>query len=361
MSAIIENVTKIVIFFIYYLLALPFIIGGTSKIVNPAYGPLGNPYRYFQVADSKMDSATICFFTPPMLYFGAHLKMSKINKIASLPLLLAFFFLPADAGEIKLVFQGRSAIPLVDKNGNFLIIHQNPSQAISLTVAPGEGQKRGIREDIIAGPSHSSPVARQDRNGEIGIVWEQSDPGKDELYYGLLQGGKLTAPRKVTEAAPSIFSPDLVFDAQNVPWLAWIQSYGPRYFVFVKNLYSGQTWLVNKDFTASAGTPRLIAGRGQKIWLFWVGQDRGRDEIFVSVSEGIAWSKPHKLNSDNRFPHLSPSPALDGTGLPWVAWSAYDGRDYEIYISHWNGRAWSKEQSTTHNEESDSSPALAFV
>jgi lysophospholipase L1-like esterase len=129
----------------------------------------------------------------------------------------------------------------------------------------------------------------------------------------------------------------------------------------VKNLHSERVWLANRDFPVSASTPRLIAGVDQKIWVFWVGQDRGRDEIFVSVFDGNGWSRPYKLNSSDRFPHLSPGVALDGNGFPWIVWSAYDGRDYEIYCSHWNGRTWSEEEKITDNDRTDSSPAVAFV
>ncbi len=286
--------------------------------------------------------------------------MLRINQIASFFLFLAALFLPAGAGEKRLVFQGHSPNLLVDKDGNFLMVHQNLCQGLSLAVASDDAQERDIK-DIMVGPSFSSPVVRKSRNGEIGIVWEQSDPGRDELYFAMLHEGSLIAPRKVAAAPPSIFSPDLAFDAQNVPWIAWVQSVERRYFVFVKNLHSEKVWLANRDFPASAGTPKLIAGAGQKIWLLWVGQDRGRDEIFVSVFEGFAWSKPYKLNSDSRIPHLSPSLELDGTGFPWVVWSAYDGRDYEIYSSHWDGRTWSKEEKITDNDVTDSSPALAFA
>jgi len=286
--------------------------------------------------------------------------MSIINKIASSILFLAVLFLPAAAMEKRLVYQGRSPNLLVDRDGNFLMAHLNSSQGVSLAVASSEAQNRGI-EDIITGPSLSSPVIRQSRTGEIGIVWEQSDPSQDELYFALLREGKLIAPRRAAAAPPSIFSPDLAFDAQNVPWIAWAQCSGQKYFVFVKNLHSEKVWLVNRDFPVSAGTPKLIATADQKIWIFWVGQDRGRDEIFASVFEGFAWSKPYKLNSDSRIPHLSPSVELDGTGFPWVVWSAYDGHDYEIYSSHWDGTTWSKEEKITDNDGTDSSPALAFV
>jgi lysophospholipase L1-like esterase len=295
-----------------------------------------------------------------MLYFYFHSKMLRINKIASFFLFLAALIQPVGAGEKRLVFQGHTPNLLVDRNGNFLMIHQNPSQGLSLAVASAGIQKGDIKA-IIDGPSLSSPVVKQNRNGDIGAVWEQSDPKQDELYFALLRDGKLMAPRKVATAPPSIFSPDLAFDAQNIPWIAWVQSVGQQYFVFVKNLHSEKVWLVNRDFPVSASTPKLIATADQKIWIFWVGQDRGRDEIFISVFEGFVWSKPYKLNSDSRCPHLSPSVELDGNGFPWVVWSAYDGHDYEIYSSHWNGRIWSKEEKITENDATDSSPAVSFI
>jgi len=295
-----------------------------------------------------------------MLYSAVDSKMVRINKIAPCLLLLAATFLPADTVEKKLVFRGRSANLLVDKNGNFLMIHQNSSQGVSLAVASFDAQTRNIKE-ILAGPSLSTPVVKQNKDGDIGIVWEQSDPTKDELYFALLREGKPIAPRKVVETPPSIYSPDLAFDVQNDPWITWAQNIGQKYFVFVKNLHSEKAWLVNRDLLRFASTPKIIAGADQKIWLIWTGQDKGRDENFASVFDGFAWSKPYKLNSDSRFPHLSPSVELDGNGFPWVVWSAYDGQDYEIYGSHWDGGAWSSEEKITDNEETDSSPAVAFV
>jgi lysophospholipase L1-like esterase len=286
--------------------------------------------------------------------------MRRINKIALFFLFPAFFLSPLKGAEKRLVFQGHSATPLVDKNGNFLIFHQNPSHGISLAI-PSFGTQNSRIEEVLSAPSLSPPEVRQNRDGEVGMVWEQTDPEKDVLYFGLLQGGKLTASLKVAEARPSIFSPDLAFDVQNTPWVAWVQMVEQKYCVLVKNLHSGRIWLINRDFLTSACTPKLIAAEDQKIWIFWVGQDRGRDEIFVSVFEGNGWSRPHKLNGSDRFPHLSPSVALDEKGFPWVVWSAYDGRNYEIYASAWDGRAWSAEEKITDNESGNSSPAIAFV
>lgn len=286
--------------------------------------------------------------------------MRKINKIAGFFLIPILFPLALGAAEKRLVFQGHAAVPLVDKNGNCLIFHQNPSRGISLAV-PTFGTETPQVEDIISTPSLPFLAAAQNINGETGIVWEQSGPAKDRLYFGLLQGGRLMSAVKIAESAPSIFSPDLAFDSYGAPWVVWVQQADQRYFVLVKNLRSGSIWIVNRGLFKSAATPRLVAAGDQRIWVFWVGQDLGHDEVFASALEGRAWSRPHRLNADGRFPHLSPSVALDGNGYPWVVWSAYDGHDYEIYSSFWNGRTWSSEDKITDDGDSDSTPTIAFA
>jgi len=46
---------------------------------------------------------------------------------------------------------------------------------------------------------------------------------------------------------------------------------------------------------------------------------------------------------------------------PWLVWSAYDGKDYEITWARWNGSAWSEEEKLTDNRDGDAFPALAFI
>ena len=48
------------------------------------------------------------------------------------------------------------------------------------------------------------------------------------------------------------------------------------------------------------------------------------------------------------------------TGRPFVAWSWFDGSDYEVVISQWGGSGWTAKEIVTDNAVDDLDPSIAF-
>jgi len=326
--------------------ALLFIIQGTEEIVNKTNLEMGTP-------------AAVCLFRPPMVYY-LETKMAKNHPFLWGALVLGLTLGSLSAYENRPGPAGRSAHPLFDRNGNLMIVYQNSGNGLSLAASGTAGQTNEIEAVVLASYA-LAPVIKKNGAGEIGIVWEQPGFGKDEITFGRIKDNRLLSAQTVVHSAFPLLSPDLDFDQELNPWIAWVQCVNERYYVCVANLNQNKVWIVNGPYFTSALSPKVLAGSSQGIWVFWTGRDGGRDEIFGSIFQGEAWSKPYNLNKDNRFPHLSPSAGLDGNGCPWVAWSAYDGLDYEIFCSSWNGTAWSAEEKLTDNMAADTSPAIAFV
>ncbi len=264
------------------------------------------------------------------------------------------------AQERRSILPGRSPSPLFDKNGRFIIAYQNSDNGLGLAAGDSAAQSHEAH-DLTVSPPALSPVIKKDKSDEIGIVWEEHGRGNHEIYFGRLDDGRLVTARSVVQSDHPLFSPDLDFDGRSNPWITWIQCADQKYSVCVASLGLNKTWVVNAPYFASALNPKLLAGGNGEIWAFWTGQNGGRDEIFGRVFQGNAWSEIYKLNSDSRYPHTSQSVGLDANGFPWVVWSAYDGRDYEIFVSSWNGKSWSPEEKITDNGQADLSPAIAFV
>ncbi len=124
---------------------------------------------------------------------------------------------------------------------------------------------------------------------------------------------------------------------------------------------SEETWLLNVPFFSGAHSPKITIDGNNIIWVFWVGRNRRRDEIYYTFYDGFQWVSPHKLNKDNKFPHILPDTGCGFSGLPWIVWSAFDGNDYEIFYSFWNGSKWSEEERITDNSATDSYPAISFL
>ena len=264
------------------------------------------------------------------------------------------------AQERRSILPGRSPSPLFDKNGRFIIAYQNSDNGLGLAAGDSAAQSHEA-PNLPVSPPALSPVIKKDKSNEIGIVWEEHGRGNHEIYFGRLDDGRLVTARSVVQSDHPLFSPDLDFDGRSNPWITWIQCADQKYSVCVASLGLNKTWVVNAPYFASALNPKLLAGGKGEIWAFWTGQNGGRDEIFGRVFQGKAWSEIYKLNSDSRYPHTSQSVGLDANGFPWVVWSAYDGLNYEIFVSSWNGESWSPEEEITDNSQADLSPAIAFV
>jgi lysophospholipase L1-like esterase len=261
------------------------------------------------------------------------------------------------AQDVRPYPDGRYPHPLFDRAGNFVLVYQNSANGLNLAT-PGE--KNSI-EEIAPAAGAFEPAVRKNKAGEIGIVWVQASPGKNEIYFGFFQDGRIRLARPIARSESPLISPDLDFDQESNPWITWVECAGPKYCVRVASLGQAKTWTVNEPFCSSALTPKILAGGSRGTWVFWTGRDRGRDEIFGSVFRGSAWENPFRLNKDVRYPHTSPAAGLDGSQNPWVVWSAYDGRSYNICVSSWNGEGWTAEEKITDNEASNTSPAIAFV
>ncbi len=261
------------------------------------------------------------------------------------------------AAEDKFILAGHSACPLFDEKGNLLIIHKNERGELSLAIKDLLAIKTGMRK-LFSGPQASSPDISQSQDGQIGIVWERSH---QEIYFGRIKGNEIILSQKAAHDRGDLFSPGLSFDGENHPWITWVEFSGGLYYVMVKNLSLGKTWVINRPFLTSAANPKIVIMGENSIWVFWTGRNMGRDEVMYSIFEGREWSFPLTLNKDYRVPHILQDVALDGSGFLWVVWSAYDGDDYEIYCSRWDGKNWSEEEKITDNHSADLYPSVAFV
>ena len=206
-----------------------------------------------------------------------------------------------------------------------------------------------------------SPRLKEDRNGSLWAVWVEEGPRTNTLLFGRVRESGLPERDLVPTPPGTAFSPDFDFSPSNSAWIAWIHHSGEAFRICVRDAGTGRTWVVSQPSLLSASGVRVIAGGPEGPWVFWTGQELGRDEIFFSRFNGADWSPAARLNTTSAVPHLYLDAAADPAGRPWLVWSSYDGEDYEIYWARWNGNAWSEEEKLTDNRDADTFPSLAFL
>lgn len=262
------------------------------------------------------------------------------------------------ASEDKITIKGETGFPYFNKSGFPSLIYCDSTGKIH--IKPINNSSRILREGKTTAPQKftSRPHIKKDKSNRLWIVWQQDN----NILLGRITDNRIIPVKNLSQhRGGNNFSPFLAFSLDNQPWITWIHHNNNKYHVIISDFTSGQSWALNPQPTSPVFSPRIIIDFHGKIWLFWVGQHHDRDKIFFSRFNREQWRPPAALAADSPSPQIHPAVALDQQGFPWVVWSAYDGSDYEIYVSCWKRSGWQRAETITRNNDiSDAEPSLSL-
>ena len=263
-----------------------------------------------------------------------------------------------------------SVITVKGKNGRPFIGHNNIPGLVYIEAKGGISLYSGKWEKDISLLSHPTEHSGSvfslstalDQAGRSWIIWQSGQTGNFPIQLARVANLGLKDKYEVSKNIPGKnLSPGLAFTPDSSPWAVWINIYGKKQRLIVKNLFTENSWILDRSSEFSIFTPLLLVDGAGRLWVFWVGRRSGLDEIFCSFFNGYDWSHPYSLSSDPEVPNFHPSVHTGPDGYPWVVWCGYDKEDYEIFLRKWNGEEWSpKEQITVNTHLSDGEPTLGF-
>ncbi|MBM3293345.1 MAG: hypothetical protein FJY82_02345 [Candidatus Aminicenantes bacterium] len=191
---------------------------------------------------------------------------------------------------------------------------------------------------LALGPGAGLPVLKKDVLGRLWAVWIEAEAGHSRLAAASVPDGFETPDFFPCPADP--LGPwDCGFDAGRGLWLVWVEETGRRRFLRVRDTASGRSWTISSG-SDEANAPCFLRDARGHLWVFWTAAGPGREQVFGSRFDGSSWSRETRLSVDQDGPNISPAAAADREGNVWLAWSGYDGADYEILVRRWDGRRW---------------------
>ena len=201
---------------------------------------------------------------------------------------------------------------------------------------------------------------KKDRAGETWVFWNEFHGELTTICLGQLKDNDIINIQNVSSGFMGInHSPDLDFSSNNHPVMTWINIYDGSDSVIVRDICTGQSWQPVISNSLSLFSPKILVGQNDLMWLIWVGPHENLDEIFFSIFDGYLWNNASPLSLNPSVPDFHPVVGIDSSGHPWVAWSAYDGEDYEIFITSWEGNSWRPHEKVTENSNSaDAQPSI---
>lgn len=235
---------------------------------------------------------------------------------------------------------------------------------------PGENSRRTddtrhiyrLIEEQISTPPESSvlPVVREDAAGRIWVAWEEWADGRSRVGFGFLKDDGVLVRRLTSAPEGSDFSPDLAFNSGGSPWATWVSYSDLGYRIQVQDMASQRRWTLRPGLKATVANPKIVIDGKGSVRVFWNEAEEGRWRIVVRSFNRDGWSQESEVLRESDVPIVGPDALRSGRGSIWLAWSGYDGQDFEIFLTRWGGRGWSAALQMTRNEENDLYPALGF-
>jgi len=265
---------------------------------------------------------------------------------------------PAD--ENLLTKRGKTVYPYFNKAGelNFIICNDQGSTIILRATQP----LSNIHSGSIQSYSNLQTLQIKKDNGNNNwMIWEYGKDQEEDVFLGRIQERKICHTKNISLGikGKNIF-PSLAFSPNNQAWVTWINTRGGQSQLIVKNLDASLIWSIPSNSSLMYSPQIIIDGTG-KPWLFWIEPKKRMDRLYYSFFNGETWTTPLTLDSNPEAPHFHPAATLNKNGYPWVSWSSYDGEDYEIFTTSWNGNKWLEIERITNNSSlSDAEPSISL-
>jgi lysophospholipase L1-like esterase len=221
-----------------------------------------------------------------------------------------------------------------------------------------------VQEELAPGlrESPSLPPVKTDPSGRIWTAWENWQDGESRVHLGRCENGELVDRQTIDRRGETDRSPDFCFGPDGTAWVIWVSETaggGPSR-IFVKDMTSNRGWLLDSQVSASVTDPKIVSTPSGSIWAFWNVTAENSGEIIYRIFNAGIWSPPESVPRGEVFPALNPEALSDLAGTIWLAWSSYDGQDYEIFLTQWSGASWAGETRITDNSDADLFPTLGL-
>ena len=199
-----------------------------------------------------------------------------------------------------------------------------------------------------------NPRVAMDDNGDVIIVWTQSDGAVFSVFKSECRGGVWTHPTlladNITADGLAAGLHEVAMDNSGNAIITYVQTTGVIYNVY-KCEYRNGAWTFPVDWndyfsnvgsTCSFAQPAMD-DNGNAI-IVWTQTDGIRDRIFKAEYRSGSWSYPADAEdyvTPDGMTAKDPRVAMDDSGNAVIVWTQFSGPDTRILMSEYRKGAWS--------------------
>ena len=218
-----------------------------------------------------------------------------------------------------------------------------------------------------AGGSEHPDVA-VDSSDTIHVVWDDSSPGNEEIYYKNSEDGGTTwsAAKRLTWSSGDSERPAVAIDSNNrIHIVYYDDTPGNREIYYKRSTDAGATWSTAKRLTWNSGSshyPAVAVDSGDAVHVVFYDDTPGNSEIYYRKSPdgGATWSALKRLTW-TPYASYSPDIAIDSKDIIYLVCEDYSPGYSEVYYREsLGGATWSTLKRLTWTSGDSENPAIAI-
>jgi len=201
-------------------------------------------------------------------------------------------------------------------------------------------------------------------------AWSAPDGPEVNIFYSVLYNDHWSKPLQLTIEGSNV-TPAISVDSNGTIWIIWVDFVDEN--SFLKYAIIRDDEIVQDRVLSSAleksFSPCIIIDRLNIPWIVWAGLNGTDEDIFYSRWLGASWSLPKQVNSDNTIPDITPTIGLGSDGRPWISWLSANGDTYDTITVYWSNSSWDRakegntgnilQQIKNHRKSSPQFPTVA--
>jgi hypothetical protein len=233
--------------------------------------------------------------------------------------------------------------------------------------------------NLVAGPRKQDPMSVAfDAEGNVHVAWYVEPLADSRVLYQKWAGGSWADSVEIGEGR----APLVAVGDGNVYVLGNDAAGDGQGFVYSNSTDGGDSWSELQTISIADVSPAnaehaILIDKAGHLHMAWSQfRDPGRSDLFYSWWDGDLWSEPILISNGGQYatrPSLATTEAgginegnwdvkhytlgIDRGGHLHLAWYEFHGpANSEVYHSWWDGNAWAKPISVSHDEEPSEGP-----
>jgi hypothetical protein len=208
---------------------------------------------------------------------------------------------------------------------------------------------------------NTKPSVTADNFTHLWLVYQSSAFGTNpQVHYKIYNFIGWTPEAPLTTDTNSNTAPSIYALTNTTLFVAWVSNRTGHQNIWFKT-NSGGVWSKESQLTGATqpdNAPSVTQDSGGRIWVAWYRTSGSTAYLYYRIfTPGSGWAAEVQL-SNNTTPDILPSVRGTVDGRVWLAWISLRTGNYQVFVKYFDGSIWSSDTRLTTYTGDDFGPSL---